>query len=113
MRVSRSRYLLRQELDVSYQTGCTIQGRQRPTTLHSRINPVIWPTPTLVYSEDWLSMPVDARRPLLEASNGWRDSQGVIDSDPSYDAYDPKRWPAPYKWAIIALLASMAFVVCV
>ncbi|KAM4061200.1 major facilitator superfamily protein [Hirsutella rhossiliensis] len=53
-------------------------------------------------------MSIDERRPLLESSDEGQDGH---DLDPNSDPDNPRLWPATYKWAVIALLASMGFVV--
>ncbi len=37
----------------------------------------------------------------------------VVDFDPAGDSENPQDWPQAYKWGIVALLAFMAFTVCV
>ncbi|KAH7020971.1 major facilitator superfamily transporter [Microdochium trichocladiopsis] len=38
-------------------------------------------------------------------------NKDFVQFDPEGDAENPMDWPAPYKWTIVALLASMAFTV--
>jgi hypothetical protein len=39
--------------------------------------------------------------------------KNVVDFDPDGDSENPQDWPQAYKWGIVALLAFMAFTVCV
>ncbi|KAI0838857.1 major facilitator superfamily transporter [Hypoxylon sp. FL0890] len=38
-------------------------------------------------------------------------NKDIVDFDPDGDVENPLEWPRPYKWGIVALLASMAFTV--
>lgn len=58
-------------------------------------------------------MVMDERQPLLEASEERRDALNSVGLDLSQDPDSPKLWPTAYKWGIVALLASMGFVVYV
>ena len=40
-------------------------------------------------------------------------NKNVVDFDPDGDSENPQDWPQAYKWGIVALLAFMAFTVCV
>ncbi|KND92413.1 putative transporter [Tolypocladium ophioglossoides CBS 100239] len=40
-----------------------------------------------------------------------RDSHNTADFDPNGDPDNPREWPDPFKWGIVALLAFMAFTV--
>lgn len=37
----------------------------------------------------------------------------IVEFDPSGDAENPLDWPAPFKWAVVSMLAAMAFTVYV
>lgn len=37
----------------------------------------------------------------------------IVDFDPNGDAENPLEWPAPFKWAVVSMLAMMAFTVYV
>lgn len=37
--------------------------------------------------------------------------ESIVDFDPNGDSEDPRQWPTPFKWAMVLLLASMAFTV--
>jgi hypothetical protein len=37
----------------------------------------------------------------------------IVDFDPDGDAENPLDWPAPFKWAVVSMLALMAFTVYV
>jgi hypothetical protein len=35
----------------------------------------------------------------------------IVDFDPNGDAENPLEWPTPFKWAVVSMLAVMAFTV--
>lgn len=53
--------------------------------------------------------------PLLrgfpEDDGGFKDRAVVFDFDPKGDSENPRDWPSSFKWAIVLLLACMAFTV--
>lgn len=38
-------------------------------------------------------------------------SKHLLDFDPNGDPENPREWPAPFKWTLVALLALTAFTV--
>ena len=65
-------------------------------------------------------MATDETRPLLRdaeaTTNGSlkaANAKDIVDFDPTGDPENPRDWPKAYKWAIVALLAFMAFTVYV
>ncbi|KXJ89765.1 putative major facilitator superfamily transporter [Microdochium bolleyi] len=52
----------------------------------------------------------EARRHSIEAASV-ANNKDLVYFDPDGDDENPMDWPAPYKWGIVALLASMAFTV--
>ena len=51
----------------------------------------------------------DLESPLQRVES--KDDDYIIDFDPAFDAENPLDWPRAYKWAVVALLAFMAFTV--
>ncbi|KAL2126043.1 hypothetical protein VTI74DRAFT_1869 [Chaetomium olivicolor] len=52
--------------------------------------------------------------PPLQTENGTADIAGeitIIDFDPAGDPENPLEWPTPFKWAVVSMLACMAFTV--
>lgn len=53
-------------------------------------------------------------RPLPEdIETGSKHCDKSIDFDPNGDSEDPRQWPRAFKWAMVLLLAFMAFTVYV
>lgn len=52
-------------------------------------------------------------RPALEdlEDGGIRHTEVILDFDPEGDDENPREWPTAFKWAIVLLLACMAFTV--
>ena len=56
------------------------------------------------------------QEPLLapipqDIENGIKYDDVILEFDPNGDKDDPRQWPAPFKWAMVILLAGMAFTV--
>lgn len=58
--------------------------------------------------EDARAYETARRHSIQDVSDANKD---FVQFDPAGDSENPMDWPAPYKWFIVALLASMAFTV--
>ncbi len=61
-------------------------------------------------------MTVAEEQPLLRSTpedleDGTRHAEVILDFDPEGDDENPREWPVAFKWAIVLLLACMAFTV--
>jgi hypothetical protein len=47
--------------------------------------------------------------PLQDGADIAPDETTIVDFDPNGDPENPLDWPAPFKWAVVSMLALMAF----
>ena len=57
--------------------------------------------------------PVSAAPPSSQHDGADIAETTIVDFDPRGDPENPLDWPAPFKWAVVSMLAFMAFTVCV
>lgn len=61
-------------------------------------------------------MTIEEEQPLLgtvpaNLGGDVKDPEALFQFDPNGDPDDPRGWPSSFKWAIVLLLACMAFTV--